>query len=444
MMSLVMYMLFVLPVVFLSSEWVVLLLLLFLMCIMLNSSWCLTVYSFFSYSMGYDVLSFGLIILSLLITSLMILASSSVFSNRVGVSDFLFVVCLLLLFLMLSFSMSGIFSFYVFFEASIIPTMLLIFGWGYQPERLTAGLYLLFYTLFASLPLLLGIFYIYVSSGSVYYYGCYSFDSGVYLYLSMVMAFLISMPMFFFHFWLPKAHVEAPISGSMILAGVLLKLGGYGLLRITPFIYKTSVVLGYLFIAISLLGMVLVGLFCLFQTDIKSLIAYSSVSHMGLVVGGIFIMSYWGFFGSLVMMIGHGLCSSGLFCLANIIYERSHSRSFMINSGVISFMPSMSLFWFLLCVNNMAAPPSLNLVGEVFLIGGLVGWSLFSMLFLFISSFLSCCYSLFLYSYINHGSLYAGMSGLSNCQVREYMLVFFHWVPLNLLIMKCDVYSMWL
>nr|YP_009643371.1 NADH dehydrogenase subunit 4 [Adrisa magna]AMR75002.1 NADH dehydrogenase subunit 4 [Adrisa magna] len=392
---------------------------------------------------GMDILSYSLISLTCWVLFLMVMASYMIYRDKKNSSEFLFVVLFMLLALMFTFSADNLLIFYLSFEASIIPTLFLIFGWGYQPERLLAGNYLLFYTLFASLPLLLGIFYIYKVVGSLNFW-LISLDINIYLYLSLVLAFLVKMPMVFVHFWLPKAHVEAPISGSMILAGILLKLGGYGLFRVLMFTNHYSSSLSYLWVNLSLFGAFMVGLLCLCQVDMKSVIAYSSVSHMGLVICGIMTCSYMGMVGSLVMMLGHGFCSSGLFCLANIVYERTHSRSLLLNKGLITFMPGMSMLWFLLCANNMSCPPSLNLLGEIYIINSLLGWDYLTCFLLMLSSFLSCCYSIYLYSASQHGSLYSGMLISSGGNIREYTLILMHWLPLNFLIMSFDLFSMYL
>nr|YP_010024756.1 NADH dehydrogenase subunit 4 [Abraximorpha davidii]QOQ35036.1 NADH dehydrogenase subunit 4 [Abraximorpha davidii]UJV31493.1 NADH dehydrogenase subunit 4 [Abraximorpha davidii] len=401
-------------------------------------------YSNLSYMMGCDIISFGLILLSIWICSLMIMASEKLYKYKYFVKFFLLNIIFLMLMLYLTFSMMDLFMFYMYFEGSLIPTLMLIVGWGYQPERIQAGLYLLFYTLFVSLPLLIGIFYIFNSMNSLKIYFLKFYDYNMYLlYFSMILAFLVKMPMYFVHLWLPKAHVEAPVSGSMILAGIMLKLGGYGLLRVMIFMESVSLKLNFLFIIISLVGGFYISLKCLCQVDLKSLIAYSSVAHMGLVIGGIMTLNYWGYLGSYVLMIGHGLCSSGMFCLANINYERLSSRSLFINKGMMNFMPSMSLWWFLLLSAAMAAPPSLNLMGEISLINSLVSWSWMTMLMLMLISFFSAGYSLYLYSYTQHGmynmSLYSFYTGVS----REYLLLILHWFPLNILILKIDYLMIW-
>nr|YP_010313378.1 NADH dehydrogenase subunit 4 [Mamestra brassicae]ULR87012.1 NADH dehydrogenase subunit 4 [Mamestra brassicae] len=445
MMKFLIMMIFMIPICFMKNMfWMVQMMLFFMMFLFMNLGMSLNLFCNLSYMMSCDIMSYGLIMLSIWISILMIMASENLNKMNFYINFFLFNIIFLLIMLFMTFSVMNMFMFYLFFEGSLIPTLLLIIGWGYQPERIQAGMYLLFYTLFVSLPLLMGIFYVFNETYCMMIYFLKFFNLNLYmLYFSMILAFLVKMPMYFVHLWLPKAHVEAPVSGSMILAGIMLKLGGYGLLRLLIFLQEINLKLNYISIIISLIGGFYISLKCFCQVDIKSLIAYSSVAHMSIVISGIMVMNYWGFIGSYILMIGHGLCSSGMFCLANISYERLHSRSLYINKGMMNFMPSMSLWWFLLMSSNMAAPPSLNLMGEISLINSLMSWSWISMLMLMMISFFSAGYSLYLYSFVQHGKYYSGIYSYYMGVSREYLMLMLHWLPLNILILKIDYSMIW-
>nr|YP_022773.1 NADH dehydrogenase subunit 4 [Cherax destructor]AAR37043.1 NADH dehydrogenase subunit 4 [Cherax destructor] len=389
---------------------------------------------------GVDYLSYALIALSVWIVMLMVYSSSSVKKTSNFSSGFLLVNLGLLVVLVLTFSSVNYLMFYISFESSLIPMLVLILGWGYQPERIQAGVYMLFYTLFASLPLLVSLLSLYSLSGSLNMGLLAGLMSGpsvnILWYFCTVFAFMVKLPLFLFHLWLPKAHVEAPVSGSMILAGVLLKLGGYGLIRVLSMFSEVNKMFSWVWMSLGILGGMVISLMCLRQVDMKSLIAYSSVAHMGLVLGGLVSMSSWGLNGALVVMVGHGLCSSGLFCLANMVYERLGSRSLMISKGLLSFMPSMGFWWFLLVVGNMAAPPTLNLMGEISLIISVVSWSKLVMLGVGALSFFSAAYILYMYSLSQHGLFASSFYSCCSGKVGEYFVLMLHGIPLNAVFMK--------
>jgi NADH-ubiquinone oxidoreductase chain 4 len=246
----------------------------------------------------YDSIRLSLVVLRLWVSLLIVFSRFKIYRFDENKKYFFFFVYLLLLVLIVSFFCGGYLYFYFFFEVSLIPTLLIIIGWGYQPERLQAGLYFLFYTLTASLPLLILLLYLFVNLGtlSFFYVGpLFTEVWGVSVLFIIgfigAMAFLVKLPIYFTHLWLPKAHVEAPVAGSIILAGVLLKLGGYGLIRLLGITRNYIKVLGPYFIGLSLVGIVYVGFICCRINDFKALVAYSSVAHIGMVICGLITLT---------------------------------------------------------------------------------------------------------------------------------------------------------
>jgi len=397
-------------------------------------------FSFIRFGFGVDYLRGLLILLSFWITGLVLCASHKIYKHDNYTRIFLLMNILLLFFLILTFRCLDYLSFYIRFEASLIPTLILILGWGYQPERIQAGVYFLFYTIFASLPLLVSILFVYFNRGGVCI-SLYTVATEVSLinyiwYLITIFAFVVKLPIFIVHLWLPKAHVEAPVAGSIILAGVLLKLGGYGLVRVLPIFSYFNRNLSWVWIRVSVVGGVIVSIICMRQVDIKALIAYSSVAHIGLVLCGLVVFGWWGLNGAVIVIIGHGLCSSGLFCLANIVYERIRRRRLLISKGLLNFIPRIGLWWFLLRAGNMAAPPTLNLLGEVRLILRVVAWSKIRIISIAFLSFFRAAYTLYIYSLSQHGKFFSSLFSCCSGKVREYLILILHWGPLNIIILN--------
>nr|YP_010125585.1 NADH dehydrogenase subunit 4 [Phlogotettix monozoneus]QCB91437.1 NADH dehydrogenase subunit 4 [Phlogotettix monozoneus] len=426
MMSLILFMISMIPLSFTLNTWLLSqFMYLYLYMYMLLSSGCNFYFSSISYFLGIDCFSSNLILLSLLISSYMIISMK----GSKSMSLYMLINLGLSFFLLLIFSSMNFLYMYISFEFVLVPLLMLIMGWGYQPERLMAGLYLFFYTVLVSLPLLFFILKIYYCDGSLFFDYLKYNSNFVLFHFILVFVFMVKLPMYMVHFWLPKAHVQAPVSGSMILAGLMLKIGGYGLIRIMFMYEYMFMYYSFVWYSLSMVGSMLIGMICLIQGDIKCLIAYSSISHMGMVIMGLMTMSIWGLLGSYLLMLGHGFCSSGLFYMANLFYIRTSSRSFYINKGLMAYMPSSSMFWFLFCSFNMSCPPSLNFLSELMILSSMMNFWLSSLFFFIMISFFCACFSYYLYSYSHHG-LYHNLYSFTSIDLAEFLCLFMHFIPL--------------
>nr|BBH36976.1 NADH dehydrogenase subunit 4 [Parioglossus dotui] len=403
-------------------------------------------------AMALDPISTPLLVLTCWLLPLMILASQNHTSGQPVNRQRMYITLLtsLQLFLIVAFSATELILFYITFEATLIPTLIVITRWGNQAERLNAGTYFLFYTLAGSLPLLVALLLMqkYTGTLSLLTLNCTPLGllptmSNKMWWLGCLVAFLVKMPLYGMHLWLPKAHVEAPIAGSMILAAVLLKLGGYGMIRVLTMLGPLTEMMSYPFIILALWGMVMTGSICLRQTDLKSLIAYSSVGHMGLVVAGILIQTPWGLTGALVLMIAHGLTSSALFCLANTNYERTHTRTMLLARGMQTILPLMATWWFLSSVANLALPPLPNLMGELMVLTSLVSWSWFTILLTGAATLITAGYSLYMFLMTQRGPTPQHIIGLNASHTREHLALVLHLIPLLLLILQPSLIWGW-
>lgn len=384
---------------------------------------------------GFDKRSYILIILTFWILALMMI-------TLVGIRDSykVFVFVLISLVLLIFFSSLNLLLMYLFFEITLIPTFLIIIYWGSNSERISASFYLIIYMLLISLPLyiyiiimgyLIGSLNIIILLDNIIEFGFW--DS-----LMIIGAFLIKLPLYLFHLWLPKAHVEAPVYGSMILAAILLKLGGYGLYRMI-LIVKINFILVEILIRVGLVGSFIVRLLRIVQVDIKRLVAYSSVVHINLMIIRILILIKIGILRSIIIIISHGICSSGLFYIVNFYYDRSSSRLLILNKGIINYIPTITIWWFFFCRSNFSYPLSLNFIGEITLFISILSWDYYQIILLSLICFMSRAYSLYLFRFIQHGYSFFN-NFLVRASIKEFMVVSFHYIPLIFIILNLIIF----
>lgn len=239
---------------------------------------------------------------------------------------------------------------------------------------------------------------------------------------------------------MPKAHVEAPVYGSIILAGVLLKIGRYGLIRILEIFIKSRLKYNYLIFSIRIIGRLLVGIVCLVQVDIKSLVAYSSVVHINLILCRIMTLFNLGFLRRYIIIISHGLCSSGLFYIVNIYYRRTTSRLLILNKGLIRKLSVLILWWFLLCSANFSFPFSINFIREILILMVIVNWENLIIIYLVLICFFSRAYSLYLFSYVQHGNFRHDERAYNVRLIKEFVVLIMHFFPLIMFLLNLIIF----
>ncbi|NYT76694.1 NADH-quinone oxidoreductase subunit M [Alcaligenaceae bacterium] len=380
-----------------------------------------------NYHLGIDGISLWFVLLTAFITVIVVLAGWQIITSRIAQY--------MAAFLILSGFMVGVFAsldgmlFYVFFEATLIPMYLIIGVWG-GPNRVYAALKFFLYTLLGSLLLLIAFIYLWWAAGGSFdilewHALKLSYTPQILIFLALLAAFAVKVPMWPVHTWLPDAHVEAPTGGSVVLAAIMLKLGAYGFLRFSlPITPDASHSLAGMMIALSLVAVIYIGLVAIVQDDMKKLVAYSSVAHMGFVTLGFFVFNAVGVEGAIIQMISHGFVSGAMFLCIGVLYERLHTREIAAYGGVINVMPRFVTFFVLFSMANAGLPATSGFVGEFTVIMGAVQYNFWVGLLAALALILGASYSLWMLKRVAFGEMTNdNVRGMSDLSSREFFIM---------------------
>ena len=396
-----------------------------------------------TFVVGLDGISLNFLLLTAFILPICVLTSYKSINTYIKE----FNICLLSIELLLFgvFTILDLLGFYLLYEGVLIPMFLIIGLWGARKEKITAAYYFFFYTFVGSIIMLLSIIYLYNITGStdlsILLSTNLSPEVQKYVFLAFFASFAVKIPKFPFHIWLPLAHVEAPLAGSILLAAVLIKLGSYGFIRFAlPLLPDACIYFAPLINTLALLAIIYASITTIRQTDLKRIIAYSSIGHMGVVMLGIFSLTTEGIEGSIYLQIGHGLVSSALFIIVTYLYDRHHSRLVKYYRGMVITMPIYTIMFLIFTLGNIAVPLSCNFIGEFLSLYSIYTTNIFIGIVGGIGIILSACYALFLLNRVAFGSMSPYISHNRDLDRREFYIL----IPLALLTVIFGIYPTWI